>query len=219
MEINQQIVREEFKKSVIETLTGQRFEAFMAMQDNQPAQGYPEFNFDRAAAEGNYMSFFENAIEWENMTWNFHPYFWGRKPKWVDKMRYLTDQTDPEFTDFLRAGAARVMVPVRPTLSKSMLFYLQSNGEIWAGDDVALTEEYTDLIKDLNGVSVNSSGQEITQDFPVAVDPPWVIKMPTTLVTLPVGITTGDDPQPIYNLPDYSDRFPPDELLGVDLNG
>jgi hypothetical protein len=219
--INQQIVREEFKKSVIETLTGQRFEAFMAMQDNRPTQGYPEFDFACAAAEGNYMSFFENAIEWENMTWNYHPYFWGRKPKWVDKMRYLSDQTDPEFTEFLRAGAARVMIPVRPSLSKSMLFYLQSNGEIWSGDDVALTPEYEDLIKDLNGVRIDeTTGQEIVEEYPIQVAPPWVIKMPTTLVALPVGMTSDpDDPQPIYNLPDYTDRFPVGELTGVDLNG
>ena len=46
----------------------------------------------------------------------FYPYFWGRKPLWVTKL--LLDDTDPLFAEFLRAGEARAVVPVRPGFSR-----------------------------------------------------------------------------------------------------
>ena len=41
------------------------------------------------------------------MSFFYYPYFWGRKePHWKEKI--LFDDADPEFADFIRAGAARV---------------------------------------------------------------------------------------------------------------
>lgn len=209
--INEKIVREELKKLTLEAFTGQKFEAFMAMKTNQPNMGYPEFDLGRAIAEGNYIAFFEKAIEWENMTWELMPYFWGKKPEWVNKMRYLGNQTDPEFTNFLRAGAARVMIPVKPNMTKAVLSYLDSGGEIWLGEDVPLVkDEYRDLMFEMGNVEEDYTVDEVGS--------PWIIKMPTSLVTLPTSYDseTGD---PIYGLPDYEDRFDPEDLAGIDYYG
>jgi hypothetical protein len=65
------------------------------------------------------------------MVYVFYPYFWGKKSDWVT-VAQLTD-VDPLFAQFLRAGAARVQVPVRVGFEEAMLTYL-STGELWAGE-------------------------------------------------------------------------------------
>lgn len=45
-------------------------------------------NFDEAAGEGPYVRFFEQAFEWEHMTWLAYPYFRGRKSQWAERVAY-----------------------------------------------------------------------------------------------------------------------------------
>ena len=212
--INRQIVAEELKKSVIEALTGQRFESFSAMQNNRPNMGYPEFDFGKANAEGKYMSFFEEAIEWNNLAYALYPYFWGKKPDWVKKMKYTESQVDPDFTAFLRAGAAKVIIPVKPEMTKAVLHYLDSGGELWVNDDVPLVNtESLDFMAEMNAapsdVGVVEEGQ------------PWIMKLPTSLVALPTDIDV--DGKPMYLLPDYQEdltlRFPDIDFSNLDLMG
>jgi len=54
----------------------------------------------------------------------------GWKPGWKNK--FLLDDVDPQFGAFLRAGAARVVFPVRPCFEAALLHYLET-GEIWNG--------------------------------------------------------------------------------------
>jgi len=188
-------------------ITGQRFEAFSAMRDNHNPFGYPQFLFHKAEQEGRYASFFEQAIEWDNMTWELYPYFYGRKPGWVDKMKMVADQADPDFTHFLRAGMAKVLVPVTPAMTASMLHFLDT-GTVWAGEDVPLASERSlRVMEDLGDIA------ELELD-PQEVGDRWVIKMPTSLVALPTG---EDENGPTYTLPNYEYRLV-EELDGVDLN-
>ena len=76
------------------------------------AHGYPEFDVAEATAEGQVVRFFEQAFEWNNLTYLFYPYFWGRKSRWLDV--FPLDDPDPQFRDFLRAGSARVPARGRP---------------------------------------------------------------------------------------------------------
>ena len=43
--------------------------------------------------------FFERAFDWDNMVYEFLPYFWGRKPKWLELLSY--EDPDPIFEKFL----------------------------------------------------------------------------------------------------------------------
>jgi hypothetical protein len=111
--INRKIEREELKKRAIEILSGQRFESFDgAVNGLQMQSGYPEILFNEARDEGKTVKYFEQVFEWENMTYIFYPYFWGRKNNWLT-ITSLTDENDPLFERFLHAGYARVVVPVR----------------------------------------------------------------------------------------------------------
>jgi hypothetical protein len=128
----------ELKKGCISLLTGQRFDLFDAVARNMAPYGYPEIDFAEAKAEGEYISFFEQSFEWNNMVYVFYPYFWGKKDDWVTLVQ-LTDN-DPLFAQFLRAGAARVQVPVRVGFEEAIITYL-STGELWAGEGVLVTSE------------------------------------------------------------------------------
>jgi hypothetical protein len=188
-ERNRAIEREELKKSIIEMYTAQKYEAFSAMQDNQPSQGYPQFNHVKAAAEGSFVKFFEHGFEWNNMTYQFYPYFWGRKSNWI-RTRGIKD-TDPIFEKFLQSGYARVVVPVRPRMNDAMLYYYHT-GQIWMGgpppgiNDLAYLS-LADEIAEYEG--------KMDEDAVPVKDACWEYKVPTSLVML------RQDPQ---ELPDFS---------------
>jgi hypothetical protein len=128
----------ELKKGCLSLLTGQRFELFDAVARNVGPFGYPEIDFAEARAEGAYIQMFEQSFEWNNMVYLFYPYFWGKKSDWTMTAQ-LTDD-DPLFGQFLRAGAARVQVPVRRGFEDSMLAYL-STGEPWSGEGTVVNPD------------------------------------------------------------------------------
>jgi hypothetical protein len=128
----------ELKKGCISLLTGQRFDLFNSVNRNVAPYGYPEINFAEAKAEGTYIQVFEQSFEWNNMVYVFYPYFWGKKDDWVT-IAQLTDN-DPLFGQFLRAGAARVQVPVRLGFEEAILTYL-STGKFWAGEGTVVNSD------------------------------------------------------------------------------
>lgn len=135
---NREIERGEIKRACISLASGQRFETFDAMTRNVAPHGYPEIDFAEAKAEARYVELFEQSFEWNNMTYVFYPYFWGRKDEWLTLVQ-LADE-DPLFNRFLQAGAARVQVPVRPGFESVILNYL-SGVEVWDGDGNFVTTE------------------------------------------------------------------------------
>lgn len=131
--VNRDIERNELKRLAIAIVSGQNFDLFNAMSDSGEPLRYPQVvDFAEAEAEGNYIQFLEQALEWQHMTYVFYPYFWGRKEGWVDVLN--SDDVDPLFGQFLRAGAARVQVPVRPGFVEAMDYFLK-RGLPWNGGE------------------------------------------------------------------------------------
>src|SRR5215475_5075383 len=103
---------------------------------------------------------------------------------------------DRQFADFLRAGAARVVFPVRPGFEAAVVHYLETS-EIWNGGPPPEISNslYVPIIKEIRE-STGAMGSEI------AVGDPWLVHLPTTLVRLrpnddlPVWQRVGDDWQP-----------------------
>lgn len=58
------------------------------------------------------IEFLQNAVEWENMLFFVYPYFWDDVENWPFK-RFLV-HPDPVHREFLRGGAARVVLTIRP---------------------------------------------------------------------------------------------------------
>lgn len=203
---NRKIERDELRKGALRIFTdnfdrtgvGSNWydnEVFNAMSDYGD-YGYPEFSVKEAQKEGRIIQFFEQAFEWNNMTYFFYPYFWGRKKDWDET--FSKEDTDTAFTDFLRAGAARVVVPVYPSYNEAVLYYLKTN-RIWNGglpptindplfisiiDEIKADTE-TDLGADLPTCDVDSG-------YPCISDE-WDVIIPTNLVYLQEDASLPDN--------------------------
>lgn len=213
--INREIEQEELKKRAIEMFTGQRYEGFDAATNGILNQsGYPEILFKEAIAEGNLVKFFEQAFEWEHMTYIFYPYFWGRKTNWMT-LKNLEDTSDPLFTKFLQAGSSRVMVPARPGFENFLLmFNLLSNGINSLGcawnfapslfGSLGISDEFSPGVNDPIYISVTQellNAQGMNEDNGILIGT-HVQKVPTNLVYVIPNSVGPTDPLP--GLPDNS---------------
>jgi hypothetical protein len=210
--LNRKLEQDELKKGALRLLTdnfastrvsgnwrfNEMFDAMMA----HGQFGYPEFHVPEAIVEGRIIQFFEQAFEWSNMTYRFYPYIWGRKSGWKDVFP-LTD-TDPQFTDFLRAGAARVIIPVHPPYDVAVLHYLATN-EVWNGGDPPTMNDplFVSIVDELRsdtGADIDETLAvcDVDSGYPCIADE-WEVKVPTTLVYL----------QEDAKLPDFTVPAPP----------
>jgi hypothetical protein len=174
-DFNQRIIAGELRRQCLTLLTAQQFDGFGALELS--AEGYAQPNLDRTTQQMPYVRFFEQALEWEHIVYFFYPYFWGWKPAW--KNRFMLDDTDPAFGDFLRAGAARIVIPVRPGFEAAVIHYLDSQGEIWNGGpppDISKSL-YLPIVQEIENAT-GAPGNE------VPVGDPWEVRVPTTLVRL-----------------------------------
>ncbi|HYP26990.1 MAG TPA: hypothetical protein VE262_09745 [Blastocatellia bacterium] len=174
---NRLLERNELKRSAITMLTGQYFEEFDAIL------GFSEgrIDFDEAVPEGRYARFFENAFEWENMVYQFYPYFWGRKSTWQKKL--LLQDVDATHAEFLKCGYADMEIPVRPGFEAALMHYLDT-GKVWQGAEPPdiTTSKYVAFLEE---IKERREQEEPHQEFPVGE--PWEIRLPTTLVRIRPG--------------------------------
>lgn len=163
--------------------TNEKFDSM----SNDLGSGFPEFAIAEAAVEGKISQFFEQAFEWSNMTYSFYPYFWARKEKWVEiQGRY---DADPKFTEFLRSGAARLVVPVHPAYQAAVLHYFATK-EVWLGEEPPVLDDdlYKSIVEDLKGTTDYNPPEELPLctdggQTPCVLDM-WEVTLPTSLVYL-----------------------------------
>jgi hypothetical protein len=172
--VNVRIVRDELKRWLIMMLTGN---ADLDLDSFQAGTPDPRLNLAKAYDNGKFIRFFENAFEWNNILYVCYPHFWGRRARWVNALN-LSDP-DPDFAAFLRAGAARVQVPVRPGFEAAVAYYAQT-GVIWDGNDVPAVNDqlYLPIVKEITD---NLGKLDAGVPYP-ANSKPWEVAVPTDLV-------------------------------------
>jgi hypothetical protein len=139
-------------------------------------------------ANGSVAEYFERAFEWDQTTYEFHPYYWAASERWAETAQAAG--ADPIFENFLRAGSASVSVPVRPGFERTVIFFLKT-GLIWGGG-------YLPLFTNPDMLDVYADVELGTQlDPPEQIGEPWELRLPTSLVML----------QEVDELPE----FPPEE--------
>jgi hypothetical protein len=202
-DLNRAIEREELKKGCITLWTGFQYDAVPGISDDEDLEipgNYPRIRIDDSLELAPDIQFLEQAFDWRNMAYEFYPYYWKRRTQWVDA--YAMKDDDLLFTSFLRAGAARVIVPVHLSGTQAVLFY-QLTGKLWSGGEVPLldpiegpafeadVEETTDEELALYQayvleLSEQDALDQIDKDIEISADDPlsWEIKVPTTLVWL-----------------------------------
>ncbi len=85
---NRQLERTELKKLAIMLLKETPKIGFSSVSESFFGS-LPELDIEKTVEAGPEIRFLENAFEWNNMTYIFYPYFWGRESKW--------GQRDPDF--------------------------------------------------------------------------------------------------------------------------
>ncbi len=118
-----------------------------------------------------FAKFMEQAFEWEIMSYNFYPYYWGDRKDWGSLYQY--DNNDPLFRNFMQAGMARVVVTARPGFEEAVRFYMQT-GEIWNGGEVPVIDDqlFLSLVDELRAPKGMKEGKA------------WPTRLPTALTIL-----------------------------------
>lgn len=169
--INEQIIKTELKKLCISMLREDNFENWSGTYSYDQNK-IPQMNFVEAIKRKKLVQFFEQAFEWDQISYRFYPYFWGDKETWYESIK-LTDNDD-RFEEFLKSGAARINVPVRPFYEEALLHF-QSTTEP-PSDYKIIDPLYVPLIeeiKELHGAA-----------FEGEVVATWEHKVPTSLIYL-----------------------------------
>lgn len=173
---NRKLERDELRKQAISVFTRQNFDGFGAVGEDV-ATSYPQIDLGAYSQQGAIVRFFEQAFEWQQMSWVLYPYYWSRKHTWLDKL--ATSGADPQHVAFLRSGAARMQLPVRKNFELAVLHF-QATGEIWQGEQPpqVFDESYLPIVQEL--------AEQLDRPEPeeTPVGDPWLLSLPTDLVRL-----------------------------------
>lgn len=179
--INREIEKTELKRQCVEALLDNAIETkygeFNGLKDARPpATITPRINFANSIPQNRTIQFFEQAIDWTNLTYLFYPYFWGKEERW--EMLADSQDIDPIFTKFLQAGSARVSLPVTKNYEFAIQHYL-ATGQIWSNGELPAigNEMYLSIADEIRRQTDENYGEPVKEGD-------WEIVIPTTLVYL-----------------------------------
>ena len=117
-----------------------------------------------------FAKFMEQAFEWNLMSYNFYPFYWGNNVEWKDLYQFETN--DPTYRSFMQAGMARVVVTVKPGFESAVMHYM-AFGQIWNGGQTPILGNplYLSIIDELK-----------EQEY--FIEDIWETVVPTNLVAL-----------------------------------
>ncbi|NHN25519.1 hypothetical protein FIA58_007500 [Flavobacterium jejuense] len=120
------------------------------------------------------VKFFEQAFEWNLMSYHFYPFYWANKDHW--KTLYnINDIDDSTFKAFLQSGMARVIITVKPGFEEAVNWYM-ATGQVWNGGQVPTMDDelFVSIIEELR----NPEGE---------VEETWESRVPTSLTLIQAG--------------------------------
>jgi hypothetical protein len=171
---NEATIRTELKRAAL-TLLQQQQPPFVP--DSIGTDRPPAIDLN-ASVYGARIQFFEQACEWNQLVYVPYGYYWADTTDWDA----LADQedSDEEMREFLRAGWARVVIPVRAAFTSAMCLYL-STGVLWAGDQVPQVDDplFVSAVQEIQEADGIADG--------VAEGDPWIVNLPTALTHLQAG--------------------------------
>ncbi len=172
--VNERMIRTELKKHCLAFVRNEHAGLLNTSHTAGGALYPPLFDIADAKADGALVRFFEHAVEWDQIQYVFYPYFWARPGGWAD--RFHARNMDPALEEFLKAGYARVVVPVRVGFEAAVSYFMQK-GEVWNGEgeppiNHPLYKPIVDEIKERTGADLGE----------IPVGEPWETRLPTTAV-------------------------------------
>lgn len=168
-------------------------------------------NLDDYAA---FVKFMEQAFEWDIMSYNFYPYYWGGRQSWEKLYQY--ENNDSLFRSFMQSGMARVIVTVRPGFEEAVSYYMQI-GQIWNGGEVPVIEDklFLSIVDELRDATGQKEGKA------------WATRVPTALTILQadsIGLKVDKALPYDEDLSDFEDpasvpHSPNFHITGAQMNG
>jgi hypothetical protein len=140
------------------------------------------------------VSFLERVFDWNNMTYELHPYFYADKDNWAQLLDLSDD--DPHFESFLRSSFATIQVPVhRDNLKETAAVNFISNNSI-ANYEV-VPEDMQGILEELDNTeptlfTYDLDGNELAE--PASTIDLGIFDLPTSLVILECGTADGVKP-------------------------
>lgn len=176
---NRALERDELKKACITLLRGEYLGVtsfFDALAGEQVFPLGPQVDLRKSGPLGALARFFEQAFEWQHLAYVFYPYYWAHISRWQDRIAFADD--DPLFESFMKAGAARVVVPVRRGFENAVSHFMDT-GEIWEGGELPAIGSALFVPIDVElREKLGAPGNEVAQGEP------WELRLPTQLVRL-----------------------------------
>ncbi len=90
--------------------------------DPSAAGGLDAATWQHVMEYGEYIKFVQNAIDWDHVTVFLYPYFWDSA--WNERSKLFLEHPDAVHREFLRAGAARVIIAIQPGYEKDVVSLL-----------------------------------------------------------------------------------------------
>jgi hypothetical protein len=200
---NRLIERTELKKSCISLLMSSVLQGYSDVTPETTTIGTvttpspppnPAIKVPESLQDGPRVRFFEQAFEWDKVGYVFYPYYWGRSGQWFDKLNL--SNADPLFENFLKAGYARVVVPVRIGFEETVIYFLISD-KVWQGGALPSVTDPTYL-----PITEEIKEQTGGPDGGIPIGDPWEFRLPTQLIKLrkddqlPTWTRQGNYPPP-----------------------
>ncbi|MGV8973393.1 MAG: hypothetical protein ACOH10_13810 [Rhodoglobus sp.] len=104
--------REQLMRGVLDWLFPGFADAAPSDEIGNPT-GLSDASWRQVMEYGEYIKFIHAAIDWDRLTWQLFPYFWGA-PGTAGFDKVFLSHPDDTHATFLRAGAARVILPIQP---------------------------------------------------------------------------------------------------------
>ena len=180
---NKQLIRSELKKQALYMMSHCKF------IDNVKVYGDGSVkNCCEAFDKGQVIKFVDNIFEWGNITYSLYDYFYAKKEEWA--LLYNISDPDPLMNNFLRAGEARVIIPVAKGKEVAAMNFL-TLGRPYVADLMSM-----DILDVADEFFTEEPLEEIVifDDAPLADPPLKPLVTPTTLTILECG-TGGIDPE------------------------
>jgi hypothetical protein len=96
---------------------------------------------------GEYIKFIHHAVEWENVLYFLYPYFWGSSA--LGELKRNLKHPDPFRREFIRAGAARVVLPIRPGFELRFASFIATGGIVPPNDNAAVSSPYVSIAEEM----------------------------------------------------------------------
>lgn len=180
---NKRIVEEELRKLCIWSIVcgldfWQQDDWSNHCEDSvNPRKALLPTNSEANCKSGRLAKLLESIVDWQLMTYRFLPYYWAPACRWEDML--ATNDLDPLFEEFLKAGAARISVPVAVGQEGVReLLYLIHTGNFWDAK----------IPPPLVGSAANLAAEAdvIALTDPKVIDS-WEVRLPTSLTLLECG--------------------------------